>query len=99
MVSAERQAIWVLVVEHETDPSAHVAEMLALRGYGVVTVRDGESALRQMDQGCPGALIVDLGDVGRGGVELVRSVRDRYGHDVPIVGVTWDPTLYQPGLD
>jgi DNA-binding response OmpR family regulator len=78
----------VLLVEDDADLTMALADVLALKGYDVLSAPDGECAVGLLQHHRPAALVVDLGLPRRDGIEVVRLARDRYGHTVPIIAIT-----------
>ena len=77
----------LLLVEDEPVAAKMLTQILNLEGYRVTNALDGESALEQMAQETPDALITDLKMPRGGGSELVRAARAKHAK-LPIVVVT-----------
>src|SRR5581483_11901346 len=54
--------------------------ILREEGFEVVSVTDGETALRRMADADPDLIIADVFLPGRNGFELCRTVKSRYRH-------------------
>ena len=77
----------LLLVDDEPVAAKMLSHILTLEGYRVSNAPDGVSALEQMANEPPDALITDLKMPRGGGVELIREARDKRA-DLPIVVVT-----------
>ncbi len=73
----EASAARVLVVEDEHDISALVAYHLALEGYRVRTVADGQEALASISAEVPDLVVLDLMLPGMSGLDVLRRLRGR----------------------
>jgi two-component system response regulator PrrA len=73
----------VLVVDDDRAIRAVLERSLALEGFEVVAVADGELALERVVQAPPDVVVLDVGLPGIDGVEVVRRIRAD-GNDVPI---------------
>lgn len=75
----------------EDDPT-HVVlarRILERQGFTLKAVHDGEQALRSLRSARPDVLLVDLGLPGRGGLALIRTIRELGTmSDLPIVAVS-----------
>jgi two-component system, OmpR family, response regulator ResD len=78
--------IEVLIVEDE--PSiAEVMELYLRRaGYEVQAVRDGNAALKRLEQHLPGLVVLDVMLPGIDGFSILRWLRDR--SDIPVIFIT-----------
>ena len=65
----------ILVVEDDDDNRLMMKVMLKMKGYRVVEARDGEEALRVMDEDPPGLILTDLQLPGLNGLAFARRVR------------------------
>jgi DNA-binding response OmpR family regulator len=77
----------VLVVEDDPTLSSFYRSALQIAGYGVATADDGVSALRQIDDVVPAALVLDLGLPRLSGFDVGREMAAHLPL-VPIVVVT-----------
>jgi two-component system response regulator PrrA len=73
----------VLVVDDDRAIRAVMERSLALEGFDVLAVADGEQALEAVVEARPDVVVLDVGLPGIDGVEVVRRVRSG-GNDVPI---------------
>jgi DNA-binding response OmpR family regulator len=73
----------VLLVDDDPGLLVALAELLRNDGYVVTTARDGEEALRRLDQGWPDLLIIDLLMPRMDGLSLAREIKARA--DLPII--------------
>jgi len=80
-----------LVLYVEDDPT-HVVlarRILERQGFTLEAVSDGDQALRSLTSARPDVLLVDLGLPGRGGLALIRTIREQGAMgDLPIVAVS-----------
>lgn len=65
----------ILVVEDDDDNRLMMKVMLKMKGYRVVEARDGEEALRVMEEDPPGLIMTDLQLPGLSGFALAHRVR------------------------
>jgi DNA-binding response OmpR family regulator len=73
----------ILLVDDDRGLLVPLAEQLRLDGFDVTTARDGEEALRRLDNGWPDLLIIDLLMPRMDGLTLAREVKARA--DLPII--------------
>ena len=77
----------ILVVDDDRAVREALRRTLALGGYEVQAAQDGETALEQIVQALPDAVVLDVGLPGIDGLEVCRRVR-RLGNRVPILILT-----------
>lgn len=77
----------ILVVDDDEDVLAVEREILGQHGFRVVTARDGDDALRAMDEEAPLVVVLDIQMPGLDGRAFARNLRERLRH-VPLVVVT-----------
>lgn len=77
----------ILVVDDEPGLRKVVRDALERADYEVESVGDGEEALPLLESGAFDLLVTDLAMPRRGGLELVRAVRER-GATLPILVLT-----------
>jgi two-component system response regulator MprA len=77
----------VLVVDDDRAVREALRRTLMLADYEVDVAQDGETALEQVVQALPDAVVLDVGLPGIGGLEVCRRVR-RLGNRVPILILT-----------
>lgn len=66
----------ILVVDDDRESCDLLREVLEEKGYAVTVVRDGESALRELDrQSSIRIVIADLRMPGKSGLDLLRELR------------------------
>jgi DNA-binding response OmpR family regulator len=70
----------VLVVDDEANHARVMAIGLRIEGFEVETSSDAESALRQLGNDTFDLAIVDLMMPGTNGIQLARTIRERYPH-------------------
>jgi DNA-binding response OmpR family regulator len=79
----------VIVVHRDRAVLDVLAECLADAGYQVSAARDTGEAMRLIERHSPAALLVDLQlDGPTPDWSLVRSLRERTSHDLPIIALT-----------
>ncbi|HYV67135.1 MAG TPA: EAL domain-containing protein, partial [Myxococcales bacterium] len=82
----------VLVVDDDPRLSRIFADVLREAGFAVDTVADGGHALALLERAPFDTIISDLALPGIGGMELLRTVRER-GLELPVIFVTGTPHL------
>lgn len=75
----------VLVVDDNADASQSTAALLTLAGHDVQIADDGPSALAQMRDFRPDAVVLDIGLPGMNGYEVCRQLREMPGHEDTLV--------------
>ncbi len=84
----KEEPIRLLLVEDETESALAIQRMLDRRGVGVHPVVDAESALEELAAGDYDIVVSDVRlGAGMTGVDLLRSIRDRY-RDLPVILIT-----------
>ena len=79
----------VLIVDDDRSVRELFREALRIEGYDVRTASDGMSALSQIEQEVPDAIVLDLGLPHVSGVDLLRELRARPEMElVPVIVVT-----------
>ncbi len=79
----------VLYVEDEPSHVRLAQRILELQGIEVLAASDGPGALHSLSARRPDLLLVDLGIPGRGGLALIRTIREQEAlRDLPIVAVS-----------
>src|SRR5258705_7957638 len=73
----------VLVVDDDAALRVALRRALVIAGFDVVLAAAGEEALALVEDGAPGAVVLDLGLPDIDGVEVAQRLRED-GHDVPI---------------
>jgi len=73
----------ILLVDDDPNLLVILADQLHDDGFDVTTARDGEEALRRLEEGWPDLLIVDLMMPRMDGLALARRVKERA--DLPII--------------
>jgi len=76
----------ILIVEDEPSIAEVVEIYLRRAGYHVQAVRDGEAALKLLDQHLPDLIVLDVMLPGMDGFSILRCLRDR--SDVPVIFIT-----------
>jgi CheY-like chemotaxis protein len=79
----------ILIAEDNAVNRELLRELLEMRGHTVVEARDGEEALRLLEDSEPEILLLDLGMPVLNGYETVRQIRDNTSFAaLPVVAVT-----------
>lgn len=81
----------ILLVDDDDDLRQVISDFLEKRGHGVTAVSDGLKALLYLD-GHIDLLITDIHMPGLNGIDLLRTVRQRYP-DLPVILMTAHGTL------
>jgi DNA-binding response OmpR family regulator len=76
----------IMIVEDEPSIAEVVALYLRRAGYQVQTVREGDAALKLLEQHLPDLLVLDVMLPGADGFSILRWLRDR--SDVPVIFIT-----------
>ena len=74
---------YVLVVDDDSRMRRILRIVLQARGYSVVVAADGETALAEVRDARPAAMILDLGLSDMDGVDVIRSIRSH--SQMPII--------------
>lgn len=79
----------VLIVEDDPAILEMMVRRLSLRGFAVLTAKDGETAITVALTARPDAILMDAGLPGLSGWEAARAIRaDPLGARIPILAVT-----------
>lgn len=79
----------VLIVDDDPDMLQLEGEALTVRGYRVVTARNGEEALQRLaEQRDVNLILLDMRMPVMDGWAFARILRDRYGRRIPVIVVT-----------
>ena len=79
----------VLVVDDNVDAAVMLAALVRHLGHDVITVHDGEQALRVVESYRPEVILLDIGMPGLNGFEVAKRLRERGIQPQPrIVAVT-----------
>lgn len=76
-VSPRRPSPQILVVDDDPSTTDSYARMLRLEGFSVETALDARTALQQVQQRCPDAIIVDLRLPTVDGLMFVKILKER----------------------
>lgn len=81
-----REKRTLLVVDGSSTMQFYLGMLLKRLDYAVVSVRNGEDALKMLDRGLPSAVVTDIALPTMSGMELLRSLKEdpRYAV-VPVV--------------
>jgi CheY-like chemotaxis protein len=96
--SIEAMRAPILIVEDNPDTREVLERVLAIRGYDVVTARDGVDALRYLRNGGRAvAIILDIAMPQMDGITLSRELRaDVRWADIPVIVYTAMPMKSVP---
>ena len=78
---------WCLVVEDDRALGEMMADTLRTEGYGVELVRDGEVAVRRLEDGKFDVVLLDIMLPGVNGFEVLRKMR-RAGNVTPVLVIS-----------
>jgi DNA-binding response OmpR family regulator len=78
----------VLIVDDMADIAEALACLLELDGYAVKTAINGEQALLMTEEFRPHCVLLDISMPGMDGLELTKSIRERYGDDIVLIAIT-----------
>jgi len=79
-------SVEILIVEDEPSIAEVVELYLRRAGYEVQAVRDGNAALKRLEQRLPDLVVLDIMLPGVDGFSILRWLRDR--SDVPVIFIT-----------
>lgn len=68
------------MIDDNQDAASTTAMLLELNGHKVSVAADGPSALRQLDEARPEAILLDIGLPGMDGYEVCRRIRQTPAH-------------------
>jgi two-component system, cell cycle response regulator DivK len=79
----------ILIVEDTANSRELLRTVLEQQGYRVVEARDGEEAIRSLDEARPDLVLLDLQIPLRSGYEVLQAIRsdDRFAN-LPVVALT-----------
>lgn len=75
----------ILIVEDEPAILKILARKMNEIGCEVRTAKDGEEALKEIQKNRPDLTLLDVMLPKRDGLDVLRTVRDKYGYDLPII--------------
>ena len=76
----------ILLVDDEHDLLIALARQFKAAGYTVVTARDGESALKEVEEARPAAIVSDVNMPGMNGYQLCRKLSSQPDtSDIPVL--------------
>jgi DNA-binding response OmpR family regulator len=78
----------VLVVDDSDDAAEALALILQINGYVVKTAANGAQALTQVAHFSPHCVLLDVDMPGIDGLQLSKTLRERYGDDIVLIAVT-----------
>jgi DNA-binding response OmpR family regulator len=78
----------VLAVDDEADIRMILESLLKSSGYEVDTASDGEDAATRLNEGRYDLVVLDVMMPRRDGYEVLRDIRGRGLHDLPVVMLT-----------
>jgi len=79
----------ILLVEDTEAIIIQMKDMLTAQGYHIMVARNGEEALKQIEQKLPDAMILDLMMPGVDGFEVLRRVREQEkAEQLPVIILT-----------
>jgi len=82
-------AAGVLVVDDNDDNCRIIREILVTRGYAVRVARDGQSALREIEEERPDVVLLDIMMPEMDGMEVLDRIKGNPAHaGIPVILVT-----------
>lgn len=78
----------ILIVEDEMDINLMVTDLLTFAAYRVWSAPNGAEALRELQQGLPDLILLDMKMPVMDGWEFARRFHETYGRGAPIVVLT-----------
>jgi PAS domain S-box-containing protein len=79
----------VLVVDDNEDAVRSLTLMLTMMGHEVVTAKDGEEAVRMVEESRPDLVLLDIGMPRLNGYDAARRIREEpWGRKLPLVALT-----------
>jgi DNA-binding response OmpR family regulator len=88
----------LLVIEHDPDLAAALADLLADEGHEVLLARDGPEALRALDAASPELLLFDLQLQDATGWALLDALTAGGGPRLPAVVISGEAHLAPAGI-
>jgi DNA-binding NarL/FixJ family response regulator len=82
--------ISILVVDDDRADSEGICRLLADAGYETARVASGEEALSFADRERPELVILEVSLPGVSGYDVLRTLRERYGEQLPVILVSRD---------
>jgi len=90
----------VLVVEDDPDLGDTIVTFLKEEGLDAKLARDGDQAMRLLDQLNPSAMILDLMMPRRDGLQVLRELRDSPDFaETPVIVLTAQPAKREEALE
>jgi two-component system, OmpR family, response regulator len=79
----------ILIVEDNPDSCAYLARLLVLKGYTVLTARDGLEALHEVKDFNPDAIVSDIMMPKVDGIQMVKTLRSTPNYrDLPVLVIS-----------
>ncbi len=79
----------ILIIEDEMNIRESVAELLELKGYGVLEAENGDSGLRHALENKPDLILCDIMMPGMNGHDVLTAIRNNKGYaNVPFIFLT-----------
>jgi len=78
----------LLIVEDNDQLRPSLQTYFERNGFRVTVARDGDEALRVLDQADPDLLILDVELPHRDGLEVCRAIRQRLGHSAAVIMIS-----------
>jgi len=79
---------FVLIVEDSEYLAEAIAEVVSSMGYATVIVSSGEDALAALEGDQPALVLLDWILPGIVGIEVLRSIRENIGTELPVIMLT-----------
>ncbi|MCS7151840.1 MAG: response regulator [Endomicrobia bacterium] len=82
----------ILIVEDDPTIAELIAERLKNEGYEVYIAFTGKDGLKYMDESNPACITLDIHLPDISGVEVLKEVRQKKEHSLPVIIITSDET-------
>ena len=80
----------ILVIEDEKSIARFISTILTANGYEAMRAASGAEAMSMISSHCPDLVILDLGLPDRDGLELIRTVRQKYMTPIVVLSARTD---------
>jgi len=81
----------IMIVDDRPDDLQSMYMILTREGYEIVTANGGEEALEKISTASIDLIIIDIMMPNLSGLDLLRLLRERLNHNIPVVLVSIKP--------
>ncbi len=85
MTGAEKGRLKILLVDDEPEILRILQEYFEFYGYETCTAKTGDEALEKFNRFHPHAVLLDIIMPGRGGIEVLKEIKDKAPRTVVVV--------------